>query len=286
MHQRIVYLIAGLFLLCSHAAATNYEKLLKKQPGNTELYCGWISQLLQEGDTATAEEKIAYVRKLNTPIPCVHIKQAEIALDRGYHQKAAMYYADAICQGYDVSTDTLFAQILQSEKTLLQTTLQHRLPSTKHPDEVKIALALLLPQQPKDSLSSDTDSTTTIADTLYWTLQYTRRGNARELYGQVNGLRVKLLVDSTLEQATISGVETQFLQKNNYIRDADILDNRLELILREINLGNGLILRNVRTKHIKLQEEPLILPLKLLELEGRVEMDDTTCEIRIYKPIK
>lgn len=289
MRKHTLYILL-LLLPVMAMAGVNYEKMLRKQPGNSNLYCAWIGQLLQEGDTAAAEEKIGYLKKMNTPAPCVLIRQAEIAYNRGRSSAAALYYADAICSGYEVEGDTLLAALCTLHRSTLLTKLRHALPTTTHKKEVEDAIMVINAQGGEVNLNlnlnlnpNENENENEKQDTILHTIHYQRIGNKREVFAKINGLRIKLVLDSTANEPTISGVETQFLRKNDYIKAADVLDNRRELVLRTLDFGNNLVLEKVRVNYARNQEDPLIIPISLFEAFGRVELDDNNEVVRVVK---
>ena len=92
-----------------------------------------------------------------------------------------------------------------------------------------------------------------------------------ELKGKINGLAIRITVDTTATQSTISGVETLFMLKNEYVSRDDIIDN-IFVIAKRLEIGEGMVLRDIRLRYIENQDCPLILCLHDLERLGRIQI--------------
>ena len=79
----------------------------------------------------------------------------------------------------------------------------------------------------------------------------------KEVKGKINGLAIRMTIDTTATQSTISGVETRFMLKNGYLTKEDIIDNIIVVIKRlEVE---GLEIRDIRLRYVATQESPVVL---------------------------
>ena len=97
----------------------------------------------------------------------------------------------------------------------------------------------------------------------------------------INGLKIKAEVDTTAKESTISGVETTFMLKNNYVTMENVVNDNT-LIIREIDFGEGLVLRGVRLHYIRAQEGTVIFCLEDLRRLGTVVINEEKKELHIH----
>ena len=91
-----------------------------------------------------------------------------------------------------------------------------------------------------------------------------------------------MVLDSTATQSSISGVETMFMLKNNYLTKEDIHENTA-VVIKHLELTEAVRLENVRFKYVAGQEEPGILCLRDLERLGRVRINENKRVIEITR---
>lgn len=113
-------------------------------------------------------------------------------------------------------------------------------------------------------------------------IPYTYQAEMIELKGRLNGLNIRMIVDTTVTQSTISGVETLFMLKNEYITKDDIRDNTVVMVKR-LELTETVHLDNVMLQYKASQESPVVLCLRDLERLGRVSINEQKRVIEITK---
>ena len=268
------------------------EREIKKQPGDMDKHCALVTAQLTAGDTIEAEKSLDYALKMRET-PCLFLQKAKIGVARGEFFVAARYSAQAVKAGLHPSEDSTVYQIdsLSSGGVMLclqRMTGEEKQYSTVWRGMAEIAClkgdtlsalryygkALQLgdstvkeemtrvqtktlpdfPHQDQDSLSKE----------------YRIPMTGYELKGRINGLAIRITVDSAATQSTISGVETLFMLKNEYITRDDIIDNKIVGVKR-LEIGEGLVLQDIRLRYNENQDSPLILTLRDLERLGKVE---------------
>lgn len=294
--------------LCAVAddSRAKVEKALARRPGDTELRCRLVSLLLSEGDTVRAEKELTYALTMQQT-PCLFVHKASIALRRGQLGAAALHCATAVEHGLLPDDEPLIGQVDSLSGGMVTLRLQRTARTDKKVTSVLLGLAQLSLAH-GDTASAITgieeacvrgDSTlfprlaslrdTARADTSYHviaTIPFIRNRGKTELEGTLNGLKVKIELDSAATTSTISGIETLFMLKNKYIRSDEVVDDHI-VISREIDLGNGLVLRGVRLFHIRNQEVPLILCLRDLAPLGIPRINEARrCIELLQQPVK
>lgn len=144
---------------------------------------------------------------------------------------------------------------------------------------VKKYKALLLEQ---DSVTEQTDSPIELEAT---NIPFTKNGNMMTIKCTINNLPLHFIFDTGASVITISDVEANFMLKNGYLRDNDIMGKSQYLIangsiidgtilnLRHVNFG-GLELENVRATVVHNQKAPLLLGQSVLQKLGKIEIDN------------
>lgn len=275
------------------------EKALQKTPGNTQLRCELIGLQLEEGDTVSAEEQLTLALKLGDK-SCLRIHQARIALNRGKTTDAAISCAAAMGDGLLPEDEPLLYEVDSLSDGMLVTRLRRMLSKDKSSTTTPKGLGQLLLHRADtlgaiecfreavhrgdtlltpllDSLvmgREDTDSLTVTS------IPFTRTNGKMELNCQLNGLRIKMEVDTLAKESSISGVETLFLLKNGYVAHEDVIDNKI-LIIKELNFGEGLVLNGIRLHFIRNQESPVVFCLEDLRKLGRVIINEEKKTIEI-----
>jgi clan AA aspartic protease (TIGR02281 family) len=108
----------------------------------------------------------------------------------------------------------------------------------------------------------------------------------------INNLPLNFIFDTGASDVTISQVEANFMFKNGYLSDKDIIGKQYyrvadgnisvgtTIILNEIQFG-GLTLKNVRASVVKSQNAPLLLGQTVLQRLGKIEIDNTKRILKI-----
>ena len=107
----------------------------------------------------------------------------------------------------------------------------------------------------------------------------------------INNLPLNFVFDTGASDVTISQVEANFMFKNGYLSDKDVIGSQryqtadgnisvgTTINLKQINFG-GLELTNVRASVVKSQSAPLLLGQSILQRLGKIEIDN---EKRVLK---
>ena len=108
----------------------------------------------------------------------------------------------------------------------------------------------------------------------------------------INGLPLNFIFDTGASDVTISQTEANFMFKNGYLSDKDVMgkqryqtaDGNISIgtviNLRQINFG-GLELSNVRASVVKSQNAPLLLGQSVLQRLGKIEIDNENRVLKI-----
>ena len=268
------------------------EKRLKKAPGNVEMRCEYVGVLLQEGDTSKAEEALEYGLKLSEA-GCLYIHRARIALNRNKTSQAAIHCASAVGSGLlpeeepliyyvdSVSGGAVAMRLDRSSKSDKSGTNAVKGLGQIRMHEGDTAAALLCYKEAVrrgDTLlvaliDSLKQAETLTEDSVVARIAFTRTNGKMEVQCKLNGLKIKAEVDTAATESTISGVETSFILKNEYVSKSEIVDNKV-LIVRELNFGNELILKGIRLHYMRSQESPVILCLGDLRRLGKVVINE------------
>ena len=268
------------------------EKRLKKAPGNVEMRCEYVGVLLQEGDTSKAEEALEYGLKLSEA-GCLYIHRARIALNRNKTSQAAIHCASAVGSGLlpeeepliyyvdSVSGGAVAMRLDRSSKSDKSGTNAVKGLGQIRMHEGDTAAALLCYKEAVrrgDTLlvaliDSLKQAETLTEDSVVARIAFTRTNGKMEVQCKLNGLKIKAEVDTAATESTISGVETSFILKNEYVSKSEIVDNKV-LIVRELDFGNELILKGIRLHYMRSQESPVILCLGDLRRLGKVVINE------------
>ena len=268
------------------------EKKLKKAPGNVEMRCEYVGVLLQEGDTSKAEEALEYGLKLSEA-GCLYIHRARIALNRNKTSQAAIHCASAVGSGLlpeeepliyyvdSVSGGAVAMRLDRSSKSDKSGTNAVKGLGQIRMHEGDTAAALLCYKEAVrrgDTLlvaliDSLKQAETLTEDSVVARIAFTRTNGKMEVQCKLNGLKIKAEVDTAATESTISGVETSFILKNEYVSKSEIVDNKV-LIVRELDFGNELILKGIRLHYMRSQESPVILCLGDLRRLGKVVINE------------
>lgn len=302
----IVVLLACVPLIAHNAPPTGsaaIERELRRHQGDATLYCALVDALLQEGDTVTAEQRLSYALKLAPQDTSLNRLKVRLALDRSHHNEAVQTFVTMIGNGYRTSiSDTLLIALSQccygslrqrldilSKRDKTGTTLYAACASLAilREDTATAVQALTIAEQRGDILAADelarmrtinVDSITN--DSVKCRIQLTRTRDGFELQGKVNGLKMKIAIDTTATISTISGVESTFMLKNDYAKSSDII-RQTQLLLHTIAFDEGITLREVLVHNRNGQEQPLILSLQAFNQLGKVTLNEKNNAIEI-----
>lgn len=286
---------AGALRTAPKSESRKLSSAVQRHPGDTELRCRLVSALLAECDTVGAERELDYAMNMQFS-PCLLVHKATLALQRGRTSVAAGYCAEAVQKGLLPEDECLVWRV----DSLSGGMVSMRLKMSAQADKTNVAALSGLAQlnlirgdtagavsciteaavRGDSTLFSRLDELTTIvpADSsgyqITGTIPFTRNFGKIEISGTLNGLKVKFELDTAAATSTISGVETLFMLKNDYIRKDEVIDDHI-IIAREVDFGNGVVLRGIRLYHIRKQDAPVILCLKDLSALGVPRINDS-----------
>ena len=112
---------------------------------------------------------------------------------------------------------------------------------------------------------------------------------------QINGLPLHFVFDTGASDVTISLVEANFMMKNGYLTDNDVIGSEryvdangdisvgTVINLKSVDFGD-FNLKNVRASVVRNQKAPLLLGQSVLGRLGRIEIDNRSQVLRISNP--
>lgn len=240
---------------------------LRRRPGEMELHCRLAEAQLAEGDTAAAEETMEYGLKLKET-PCLYMQKARVALSRQDFFSAARYCAQAVKAGLKPEEDSLVYRIDSLSGGGVRMCLQGSDVSFQGSDV--------------SSQKSEVSHQQAAEDSIIAELPFLNQTDRLEMRGKINGLPIRLSVDTTATESSISGVETMFMLKNEYISKSDIHENTAVLIKR-LEIGEAVEIKDIMLQYRATQEESVVLCVGDLERLGRVRIDGKKRVVVIYK---
>lgn len=291
------------------------EKAVQKAPGDMGLRCELIGTMLAEGDTVAAEEQLTYAMRLRSA-GCLHIHHGRIALGRGKRIDAAADCAQAVAAGLMPDDEPFVYQMDSTLPHLVTMRLRMAMQKEKANAFIPTGIGQLALQRGdtaaaitayKEACQRGDTTLKAVVDSLEevinranganWTnktnestdslseatarIAFTRNGGKIEVQCAINGLEIKAEVDTTATESTISTVEAHFMLKNSYVTQENVVNDNT-LIIREIDFGEGLILRGVRLHHRRTQEETVIFCLSDLKQLGTVVINEEKKELQLY----
>ena len=289
----VCLLLASTLVVCGADKQTaGLEKRLKKAPGNVELRCEYVGVLLQEGDTSKAEEVLDYGLKLGEA-GCLYLHRARIALNRNKTSQAAIHCAAAVNAGLMPEEEPLVYFVDSVSGGAVAMRLDRSVKADKsgtnaakglgqirmHKGDTAAALQCYKEAVRRGDtllvalIESLKKPEMTAEDSVVARIAFTRTNDKIEVQCRLNGLKIKAEVDTTATESSISGVETSFILKNEYVSKSEIVDNKV-LIVRELDFGEGLILKGIRLHHQRVQESPVVLCLEDLRRLGNVVINE------------
>ncbi len=286
--MRITRVILGL-LVCVLESGTLYAKrpvteverlqrAVQRQPGDMDKHCELVQAQLAAGDTAEAEKSLDYALKMRET-PCLYMQQAMIGVAKGEYFTAARYGAQAVKAGLRPSEDSMVFRIDSLSGGGVMLCLQRMTGEEKQNSNVWRGMGAIArmkgdstaalgyyerafhlgdstAQDAIAGLRSDKD-TLTRENSTHAAITQMGLSEKKEVKGKINGLAIRMTIDTTATQSTISGVETRFMLKNGYLTKEDIIDNIIVVIKRlEVE---GLEIRDIRLRYVATQESPVVL---------------------------
>ena len=277
---------------------TETERLareLKRSPGDMELHCQMAQAQMEEGDTAAAEKTLDYALKLKET-PCLYMQKARIQLAKQDFYSAARYCAQAVKAGMKPEEDSLIFRIDSLSSGGVRVGIQRLATEDKKNDALRYGLEQMeksaISHQPSAVRSqqsevshqkSDVSHQQAEEDSIIAEIPFLNQTERLEMKGKINGLPIRLSVDTTATRSSISGVEIMFMLKNEYISKADIRDNNTAVMIKRLEIGESVVLNDITLQHRATQEQSVILCMGDLERLGRIRIDDKKRMLVIYK---
>lgn len=271
------------------AETERLSRELKRSPGDMELHCLLAEAQLAEGDTAAAEKTLEYALKLKET-PCLYMQKARINLSKQDFFSAARYCAQAVKAGMKPKEDSLVYRIDSLSSGGVRMCLQ----KLAREDKKNAALQYGLEQMERSTISRQKSAVRnhghglevshqqSAEDSIIAEIPFLNQTDRLEMKGKINGLPIRLSVDTTATESSISGVETMFMLKNEYISKADIHDNTA-VIIKRLEIGESVEMKDITLQHKATQEQSVILCLGDLERLGHIRIDDKKRVMVIYK---
>lgn len=262
------------------AETERLSRELKRSPGDMELHCLLAEAQLAERDTAAAEKTLEYALKLKET-PCLYMQKARINLSKQDFFSAARYCAQAVKAGMKPEEDSLVYRIDSLSSGGVRMCIQ----KLAREDKKNAALQYGLEQMEKSEVShqkSDVSHQQAEENSIIAEIPFLNQTDRLEMKGKINGLPIRLSVDTTATESSISGVETMFMLKNEYISKSDIHDNTA-VIIKRLEIGESVEMKDITLQHKASQEQSVILCLGDLERLGHIRIDDKKRVMVIYK---
>lgn len=261
---------------------------LKRSPGDMELHCRMAQAQLAEGDTAAAEKTLDYALKLKET-PCLYMQKARIQLAGQDFYSAARYCAQAVKAGMKPEEDSLIFRIDSLSSGGVRVGIQRLATEDKKNDALRYGLEQMEKSALRSQPSAVSHQQSAVShqqaeeDSIIAEIPFLNQTERLEMKGKINGLPIRLSVDTTATQSSISGVETMFMLKNEYISKADIRDNNTAVMIKRLEIGESVVLNDITLQHRATQEQSVILCMGDLERLGRIRIDDKKRMLVIYK---
>lgn len=121
-----------------------------------------------------------------------------------------------------------------------------------------------------------------------------RGSGTYEVSCKINDLGLNLIFDTGASEISISQTEVDFMLKNNYLNENDILGSSsymdangdveigTTIILRNVEIG-GFNLKNVKASVVHKKNAPLLFGQSALSKYGKITIDNTKKTITITK---
>jgi clan AA aspartic protease (TIGR02281 family) len=136
------------------------------------------------------------------------------------------------------------------------------------------------------------DVTDTIQQERVVEVPFTAANGVTKVDCTINKLPLKFVFDTGASDVTISQVEANFMIKNGYLSEKDIIGKQhyqtadgdisvgTTILLKEVQFA-GLILRDVRASVVQSQQAPLLLGQSVLKRLGKIEIDNAYRVLKI-----
>ena len=136
------------------------------------------------------------------------------------------------------------------------------------------------------------DTCQTINEERIVEVPFAAAGGVTKVDCTINDLPLNFIFDTGASDVTISKVEADFMYKNGYLTERDIVGKKsyqvatgaiavgTTIILKEIKFG-GLVLNDVRASVVESQNAPLLLGQSVLKRLGKIEIDNVKRVLKI-----
>jgi clan AA aspartic protease (TIGR02281 family) len=123
-------------------------------------------------------------------------------------------------------------------------------------------------------------------------IPFSKAGGVTKVDCTINELPLSFIFDTGASDVTISQVEANFMYKNGYLSNKDVIGKQryqtadgsisvgTTIILKEVQFA-GLVLKNVRASVVKSQNAPLLLGQSVLQRLGKIEIDNSQRILKI-----
>jgi clan AA aspartic protease (TIGR02281 family) len=123
-------------------------------------------------------------------------------------------------------------------------------------------------------------------------IPFSKAGGVTKVDCTINELPLSFIFDTGASDVTISQVEANFMYKNGYLSNKDVVGKQryqtadgsisvgTTIILKEVQFA-GLVLKNVRASVVKSQNAPLLLGQSVLQRLGKIEIDNSQRILKI-----
>lgn len=283
-------------------AVERLERAVKRTPGDMDIWCELVEAQLAAGDTTAAEQSLTYSLKMDGT-PCLYMQKAGISTARQDIYSAARFAAHAVKAGLRPAEDSAVFRIDSMSGGGVTLCLKRMASEDRKNAAVWCGLGQLacwygdttaaLPYYETAFLLGDSISGTMVTHIkasmeqtrereLIAEIPYSYQDEMIELKCKLNGLAIRMVVDTTATQSSISGVETMFMLKNDYLSKDDIHENTA-VVVKRLEITETVLLENVRLQHVPNQEVPGILCLRDLERLGQVYINENKRVIEITR---
>ena len=277
------------------------QTALKRDPGNMDLRCELVQAQLAEGDTTAAEEALSYALKMDQT-SCLCMQKARLSIAKEDAIEAARFSAKAVKAGLRPEADTMIYVADRLSDGAVRMYLHQMAKSDKQNTALWTGLGQIAAWQADttaairyyetayhlgDSTVTEvlevfrtTQKDSTLSDSVMAEIPLINQGKELELKGKIKGLSIRITVDTTATRSSISGVETLFMLKNEYITRDDILDNTA-VVIKRLELTETVVLTDMLLQYESQQDSPVILCMRDLERLGHVRINESKRVIEI-----
>lgn len=197
------------------------------------------------------------------------------AFEKGYHEIKHLELDDDM----DYIRDTKeFKQMVDEYRELI---------SMRNSNDDKLAGSV------KDSVQTETEiSYTEEAEAEVIEVPFKKDGGMMKISCTINDLPLHFIVDTGASVVSLSDVEANFMMKNGYLSEQDII-GKSEFAMADGSISEGVILNlkhiefgeltlsNVRASVVKNQKAPLLLGQSVFQRLGKIEIDNTNMVMKV-----